>query len=109
MKHRAIAALLLLASTALFAATKAPAPKAAAPRLIAPDTMAHQNAMFLASLSNRGARRVMFRAAAISTRFFLEEPSGVTVYVYDGLDYRREAFLKGSTLQKAMKAYSKKK
>ena len=34
------------------------------------------------------------------------EPSGVTVYVYDeSVGYKKEAFLKGSTLAKAMKKY----
>ncbi len=83
--------------------------KTAAPALVAPDPLAHPDAMFLATLSNWGARRVTFKASAISMRFFLEEPSGVTVYIYDGRNYRREIFLNGSTLEKAMKAYAKKK
>ena len=42
----------------------------------------------------------------LGTHFFLEEPSGVTVYVYDeSVGYRKEAFLKGATLAKAMKKY----
>jgi hypothetical protein len=105
MKYRVIAALLLFASMTLLGAPKKPP----APKLAAPETLAHTNAMFLASLSNEGTRRVTFRAAAAGTRFFLEESTGVTVYVYDGRDYRRDTFLKQSTLEKAMKAYAKKR
>lgn len=65
--------------------------------------------MFLTSLCEKGTRRVTFKAAADGTRFFLEESSGVTVYLYNGIDYRRDAFLKRSTLAKAMKAYAKKR
>lgn len=64
--------------------------------------------MFLSSLSNSGARRVTFKATALGTYFFLEESAGVTVYVYDGVGYRREKFLKGATLEKAVRAYTKK-
>ena len=49
-----------------------------------------------------------FKAAALGTYFFLEESAGVTVYVYDGVGYRREKFLKGATLEKTVKAYAKK-
>ncbi len=35
-----------------------------------------------------------------------EEPIGVTVYTFDGRGYRREAFLKGFTLTKAIKKYA---
>ena len=38
--------------------------------------------------------------------FFFEEPTGVTVYTYDGIGYRREIFLKGFTLSKAIKKYA---
>lgn len=119
MKYRVIAALLLSATMPLLVAAKPPAPKPAvakptaakraAPKLVAPDTVAHANAMFLTSLCEKGSRRVTFKAAAVGTRFFLEESSGVTVYVYNGIDYRRETFLKQSTLEKAMKAYAKKR
>jgi hypothetical protein len=97
MKYRAAAAALLLA-TALFAAV---------PKPVAPDAIAHSDAMFLSLLSGGGARRVTFKATAIGTYFFLEESAGVTVYVYDGVGYQRVKFLKGATLQKAVKAYAK--
>jgi hypothetical protein len=98
MKYRVAAAILLSATSLL----------AAAPKPVAPDAIPHGDAMFLASLSKSGARRVTFKATAVGTYFFLEESAGVTVYVYDGVGYRREKFLKGTTLEKALKAYSKK-
>ena len=97
MRYRAIAALFLAASTAFAAAPK--------PKTIAPEVIGHANAMFLESLSNGGQRRVAIKAAATGTRYFIEESAGVTVYLYDGLNYRRDTFLKGSTLDKAMKKY----
>ena len=79
---------------------------AAAARTIAPPTIPHPMAMYLQSLSNDGKEKVTFRASAIGTHFFLEEPSGVTVYVYEeSVGYRKEAFLKGATLAMAMKKY----
>jgi hypothetical protein len=79
---------------------------AAAAKTIAPPTIPHPMAMYLQGLSSDGKEKVTFRASAIGTRFFLEEPAGVTVYVYDeSVGYRKEAFLKGATLAKAMKKY----
>jgi len=79
---------------------------AAAARTIAPPTIPHPMAMYLQSLSNDGKEKVTFRASAIGTHFFLEEPSGVTVYVYEeSVGYRKEAFMKGATLANAMKKY----
>ena len=79
---------------------------AAAAKTIAPATIPHPMAMYLQTLSNDGKDKVTFRASAIGTHFFLEEPSGVTVYVYEeSVGYRKEAFLKGATLAKAMKKY----
>ena len=79
---------------------------AAAARTIAPPTIPHPMAMYLQSLSNDGKEKVTFRASAIGTHFFLEEPSGVTVYAYEeSVGYRKEAFLKGATLAMAMKKY----
>lgn len=101
MKSRTVAAVLLAATTAFAAAPK--------PKTVAPDLLAHANAMFLNSLSNGGKSRISLKAAAIGTRFFLEEPAGVSVYFYDGHNYRREAFLKGATLEKAMKSYAKRR
>jgi len=63
-------------------------------------------AMFLGELSHDGKQKVTFRASALGTHFFLEEAAGVTVYVYDEtVGYRKETFLKGSTLAKAVKKY----
>ncbi len=80
---------------------------AAAPKHIAPETVPHPTAMFLASLSGDGRQQVVFKAAAMGTHFFFEEPTGVTVYGYDGRGYRRQTFLKGYTLTKAIKRYAR--
>jgi hypothetical protein len=85
----------------LFAVTAA-----AAAKPIAPPTIPHPMAMYLQTLSNDGKDKVTLRASAIGTHFFLEEPAGVTVYVYEeSVGYRKETFLKGATLAKAMKKY----
>jgi hypothetical protein len=108
MPYRRLAAALFVALLFLAAAPKtkkrAPVPARAA-RSIAPDQVPHAQAMFLASLSHDGRDQVQFRAAAYGKRFFLEEPNGVTVYVYDAGDYRRETFLPKATLASAMKKY----
>ena len=79
---------------------------AAAAKTLAPPAIPHPMAMYLQTLSNDGKDKVTFRASAIGTHFFLEEPAGVTVYVYDeSVGYRKEVFLKGATLAKAMKKY----
>jgi len=104
MLQRRIAAVLLFAAVTASAA----APKAAAPKTIAPAAVAHPIAMFLRDLSSEGKQRVTFRAAASGQRFFFEEPAGVTVYAYDGSGYRKEAFLKSSKLETAMKRYGAK-
>jgi hypothetical protein len=96
MLSRTIVALFFIASSAF----------AALPRRIAPETVAHGTAMFLASLSGDGRQQVTFKAAAMGTHFFFEEPTGVTVYTYDGVGYRREIFLRGFTLSKAIKRYA---
>jgi hypothetical protein len=78
----------------------------AAAKTLAPPTIPHPMAMYLQTLSNDGKDKVTFRASAIGTHFFLEEPGGVTVYVYEeSVGYRKETFLKGVTLAKAMKKY----
>jgi hypothetical protein len=85
----------------LFAVTAA-----AAAKTIAPPTIPHPMAMYLQTLSNDGKEKVTFRASAIGKHFFLEEAAGVTVYVYEeSVGYRKETFLKGATLAKAMKKY----
>jgi hypothetical protein len=90
---------------ALFAASIASAATPPA-KTIAPATIAHPMAMFLGELSHDGKQQVTFRASALGTHFFFEEPAGVTVYVYDEtVGYRKETFLKGSTLAKALKKY----
>jgi hypothetical protein len=98
MLSRTTIALALFAST-LFAAAPA--------KRVAPDVVAHPTAMFLASLSGDGRQEVTFKAAAMGTHFFFEEPMGVTVYEFDGHSYRRERFMKGATLTKALKQFAK--
>ena len=97
MLSRTTIALLFFTSTIVAAAPPPP------PRRIAPETVPHPTAMFLASLSGDGRQQVIFKAAAMGTHFFFEEPTGVTVYAYDGRGYRRLTFLKGYTMTKAIK------
>jgi hypothetical protein len=97
MRSRLLAAILLAAVTA----SAAPPSKT-----IAPATIPHPMAMYLSGLSKNGKERVTFRASALGKHFFLEEAAGVTVYVYDEtVGYKKETFLKGFTLAKAMKKY----
>ncbi|MEA2492063.1 MAG: hypothetical protein QOH21_3855 [Acidobacteriota bacterium] len=106
---RNLAVILLL--TLAVAATAAPAKKKAsppAPAVVAPETLAHPMALFLSSLSQDGKRQVTYRASAFGTHFFLEEPSGVTVYRFKKGQYVREEFLKGAKLAAALKKYAKK-
>jgi len=99
MRFRLFAFALLVAS---IASAATPPPQ----KTIAPPTIAHPMAMFLGELSHDGKEKVTFRASALGTHFFLEEPAGVTVYVYDEtVGYRKETFLKGFTLAKALKKY----
>jgi hypothetical protein len=88
----------MFAAVLLFAATTAVSPKTNAP-----ETIPHATALFLASMSNDGKQKVTFRAQAVGMRYFFEEPGGVSVYAYDGVEYRRETFLKKTTLQQAVK------
>jgi hypothetical protein len=76
------------------------------PKLVAPDSFPHAVALFLSSLSSGGQQRVQFKAAALGTRFFFEEPTGVSVYQFDGVGYRRQSFLKGNTLGQALAKYN---
>src|SRR5437588_8803400 len=96
MLSRTTIALLLFASTVFAASTR-----------VAPDVVPHPTAMFLASLSGDGRQEVTFKAAAMGTHFFFEEPSGVTVYEFDGRSYRRERFMRGATLTKALKQFAR--
>ena len=77
-----------------------------APKTVAPATVPHPIAMFLTDMSSEGKKKVTFRAAAFGKHFFFEENTGVTVYTFAGNSgYRKETFLKGYTLAKAMKKY----
>jgi len=97
MLSRFFAAALLVAVTA----SAAPPPKT-----LAPPTVPHPMALYLCSLSKDGREKLTIRAQALGTHFFLEEPAGVTVYNYDEtVGYRKETFLKGFTLAKAVKKY----
>ena len=93
-----------IVATALFASTLV---AAVPPKRVAPEMMPHPTAMFLASLSGDGRQEVTFKAAAMGTHFFFEEPSGVTVYEFDGRSYRRERFMRGATLTKALKQFAR--
>ena len=100
MLQRITAAVLVVIAVTAAAATQ--------PKTIAPQSMPHPVAMFLANLSSKGKQRVTFKATAVGTHFFFEEPAGVTVYVYDGVGYKKEAFLKSATLASALKRYGAK-
>ncbi|HVR41468.1 MAG TPA: hypothetical protein VMU84_20400 [Thermoanaerobaculia bacterium] len=103
-----IAVLLLATTLPLLAAPKAKpaAPKAKPVVSVAPKEFPHPIALFLASLSAEGKNQVTFKASAVGMRFYFEEPTGVTVYVWDNGEYRKEEFLKGMNLAKAVKRYS---
>jgi hypothetical protein len=90
--------LLLFVATALAAGP---------PKVIAPEVLAHPTAMFLASLCGDGRHTVTFKAAAMGTHFFFEESSGVTVYSFDGHGYRKLTFLKGYTISRAIKRFTR--
>jgi len=91
----AVVSLLVLCSAA-------PPPK---PKTIAPESFPHAVAMFLSNLSSDGKQRVAFKATAFGTYFFFEEPTGVSVYQFDGVGYRRQKFLKGNTLGQVLTKY----
>ncbi len=104
--RKSIVVLVLAAGLPLFAGTPARKAKAAAPVSVAPKEMPHQIALFLASLSGDGKTEVKFKATAVGMRFYFEEPTGVTVYVWDNGGYHKEEFLKGTSLAKAVKRYA---
>jgi len=79
------------------------APKKSSP--VAPSNVAHPIALFLDQLSNNGRKQITFKASAVGTRFFFEEPSGVTVYQFVNGEYVKESFMAGSKLGSAMKRY----
>jgi hypothetical protein len=97
-------AVVVLALTVIAAAPKK---KSSGPTPIAPSTMTHANALFLGDLSNDGARQVTFRATAIGTHFFLEEPAGVTVYRYADGKYVKEEFVRNAKIPAVVKRYAK--
>lgn len=86
-----------------------PKKKPAPPPTNAPENVPHNIAMFLASMTKDGKRQVTFKATAFATRFFFEEPTGVTVYRFSNGDYVKEEFLRGYNLAKATKRYAMKK
>ncbi|MGN6183217.1 MAG: hypothetical protein ACTHQM_06130 [Thermoanaerobaculia bacterium] len=98
--------LLLLLTLSVSAATPK---KAKQPVTNAPDAVPHSIALFLGSMSNQGGRSVTFKATAIGTRFFYEEPGkGVTVYRFVNGSYVKEEYLRNATLDRAVKRYAKK-
>ena len=86
----------------------AAAPKKKTVSTNAPAEIPHSVAQFLRGLSKDGIRSVTFKASASGTRFFFEEPGGVTVYRYvDGRGYVKETFIAGSKLPSVVKRYAK--
>ncbi|HYH07741.1 MAG TPA: hypothetical protein VEK11_11860 [Thermoanaerobaculia bacterium] len=104
---RTVALALLLAVLTLSAA---PAKKRAQPKPepLAPDAVPHQVALFLRTITNDGGRTVTLKATAVATRFYIEEPTGVTVYRFEKGHYAKEEFLRDSNLVKAVKRYAAK-
>ncbi|HEX8172234.1 MAG TPA: hypothetical protein VF824_16990 [Thermoanaerobaculia bacterium] len=88
----AVLAVLLLVS----AAPRKPSPAA-------PESVPHPIAQFLRELSRDGARTVTFKATAVGTRFYFEEPAGVTIYRFQKGAYVKEQFLRATTLAQALK------
>jgi hypothetical protein len=101
---RRTAVFLLLITLTLSAA---PSKKKTAVALSAPEEVPHSIAQFLRALSKDGKRTVTFKATATGTRFFFEEPGGVTVYRYVNGDYVRESFVKGGKLPAVVKRFAK--
>ena len=95
--------ILAVVSLAVLCAAAPPPPK---PKVVAPESFPHAVAMFMSNLSSEGKQRVQYKAAAFGTHFFFEEPTGVSVYQFDGIGYRRQSFLKGNTLGQALAKYN---
>jgi hypothetical protein len=95
--------LLLCACLTLVAASPK---KKSGPAINAPDAVPHTIALFLRSMSKDGARQVTFRANAHGTRFFIEEPAGVTVYRFNNGNYVKETFVRGAKLPATVRKYS---
>ena len=100
---RKIAVLVVVAALSIGATTTPPPPPP-----VAPDALPHSIALFLGSLCNEGGREVRFKARAHGVRFFFEESTGVTVYRFEKGEYVKEEFLRGFTLERAMKQYAQK-
>lgn len=98
-------AVLFLLAIPVWAEPAKPAPKAP-PKVVAPETVPHPIALFLSSMCGDGKQQVTFKAKAVGTRFFFEEPGGVTIYRWDNGGYTKEDFLRNTTLAKALKKYS---
>jgi hypothetical protein len=96
---------LLLAMLVLGAAPKKKTAPPPPPSPTAPDVVPHSMALFLKSLCKDGTRQVTFRANAVGTRFFIEEPIGVMVYRYEKGQYVKEEFMRGAKLAAALKKY----
>lgn len=101
---RRTAVFLLLITLTLSAA---PSKKKQAVSTAAPDQVPHTIAQFLRTLSKDGKQSVTFRATAMGTRFFFEEPTGVTVYRYVNGNYVRETFVKSGKLPAVVKKFAK--
>jgi len=99
---RKIAVLVVVAALSIGAKPSRPSPS------VAPDALPHSIALFLGSLCDEGGRQVTFKARAHGVRFFFEEPTGVTVYKFDKGKYMKEEFLRGFTLERAIKRYAQK-
>ena len=99
---RKIAVLVVVAALSIGAKPSEPPPP------VAPDALPHSIALFLGSLCNEGGREVRFKARAHGVRFFFEESTGVTVYRFEKGEYVKEEFLRGFTLERAMKQYAQK-
>lgn len=100
MKTLSRIVLVIVLALPLGGAAKKPSP-------VAPSSVAHPIALFLGQLSNNGKRQITFKASAVGTRFFFEEPSGVTVYHFVDGEYVKEAFVANSKLPSVMKRYEK--
>lgn len=102
---RRLLLVLLLAMLVLGAAPKKKTPPPP-PAPAAPEVVPHSMALFLKSLCRDGTRQITFRANAVGTRFFIEEPAGVTVYRFDKGHYVKDEFLRGTKLAAALKQYA---
>lgn len=105
--RRILVFVLLLTVTLSAAPAKKKKAAPPAPTPVAPAEVPHAMAQFLRTLSKDGKRTVTFKATAIGTRFFIEEPTGVTVYRYLDGNYIKEAYVKGGKLPAVMKRYAK--